>query len=232
MCAEAHPGVVLAAPVEQLTHEAEVVDSVDALAVPSTSEQVPASAAPTDVAPARLDALDDRASADSEVSEFEAETRPEEASGARVLLPDAGDSPVDPTKLGALSEGGTNSGVLELSLGSIVGVISASLVANGIFQLLVGLERADICAQPGANNDPQCVSVDTPQLRYAASGLSFVFAIPTAVAAGLWIRRGVRVHRDYRAYRSNQAAKAPRTLRVSPYFGTRGRAGASLSLRF
>jgi hypothetical protein len=164
--------------------------------------------------------------------ELAAQTRPEEASGARVLLPDTDGAAIDTTQVGALSEGGTNAGALELSLGSIVGVISASLIANGIFQLMVGLDRADACAQPGAEADPQCFSVDRPGLRYAASGLSFAFAIPTAVASALWIRRGVRVNQDYRAYRAQQSSTPRRSLRIQPYVGLRGRAGLSLSLRF
>ncbi|MGB1698658.1 MAG: hypothetical protein ACPHRO_01810 [Nannocystaceae bacterium] len=162
---------------------------------------------------------------------FDAETRPEAASGARVMLPEE-EGPVDTSELGVLSEGGTNSGALPLALGSIVGLISASLIANGVYQLIVGLDRAARCVGDAAFNDPQCVSVDTAELRYASSGLSFVFAIPTAVAAGLWIRRGIRVNRDYRAVRGAGEAKLSPTLQLHPYVGRRGRAGLSVRLRF
>lgn len=240
MCASLPPSAAWAAPAEdpRVTTEGEVplkateVSGASTLVPPPpTSPEADGVEAMEAVAPEeRLKAPDPLSTAPDQ--ELEAQTRPERSSGARVLLPDAETAAVDATQLGALSEGGTNSGALELSLGSIVGAIAGSLIANGIFQLMIGLDRADACAEPGAEDDPQCFSVDRPSLRYAASGLSFAFAIPTAVASVLWIRRGVRVHRDYRAYRAGQTSMGLRTLRLRPYVGARGRAGLSMSMRF
>ena len=143
-----------------------------------------------------------------------------------------GSRAIDTSARGVLSEGGTNSGALPLALGSIVGLISASLIANGVYQLIIGLDRAARCVGDAAFDDPQCVSVDTPELRYASSGLSFAFAIPTAIAAGLWIRRGIRINRDYRAVRLGDETKVSSTLQFHPYVGRRGRAGLTLRLRF
>jgi hypothetical protein len=240
ICVSLPPSAVRGAPAEQSQSTAEDEVPFAAAEVPGDRDPATSSLAAADadgvkeakavVPDMALEAPDPSSQgADPKLS---AQTRPEEGSGARVLLPDTEAVAIDAAQVGVLSEGGTNAGALELSLGSIVGVISASLIANGIFQLMVGLDRADACAQPGAEADPQCFSVDRPSLRYAASGLSFAFAIPTAVASALWIRRGVRVNRDYRAYRGQQSSTPRRSLRIQPYVGLRGRAGLSMSLRF
>lgn len=108
--------------------------------------------------------------------------------------------------LGELSAQGTDNGALELGLGSTAVVVTAALIAHGVFQIFEGRRKAEVCK--GFSTDPPECAFDGPNLRYAGAGLSFAFAIPVAVGAGLFLRKGVRIHRDFKAYRAREAAEA------------------------
>ena len=162
-----------------------------------------------------------------EVDTFEARDRPEASSGARVEIAPMPD-PSASSAVGTLSEGGTNRGILELTLGSMVALASVALVANGAYQIAAGVDRRAFCEMSG---QVCSLSGDSPTLRFSAAGLSFAFAIPVAVGAGFWLRRGVRVHRDYRAVRTAAGATARRGW-VIPFVFPRGMAGLAARVVF
>ena len=109
-----------------------------------------------------------------------------------------------PALVGELSSQGTDRGALELGLGSVAVGVTAALIAHGIYQIFEGQRKEEICR--GFASDPPECAFDGPNLRYAGAGLSFAFAVPVAVGAGLFLRKGVRINRDYKAYRALEGA--------------------------
>lgn len=119
-----------------------------------------------------------------------------------------------------LSQAGTRRGVIEFSLGSLMGVLSGVLIGRGAWEL-VRANRVDPCLE----FDVVCqdeASFQTRDSRIAA-GLSFGMAVPAALATGFLFARGARVHRDYKKWKLREG-----TVALSPTFD---RSGGGLSLR-
>ena len=89
--------------------------------------------------------------------------------------------------------------VFEATLGGVLSAASVGLVVVGAVQLQKGLAQQQACADANILDDPVCFTVDTPGSRFAAAGVSWGFAVPLAVGAGIWIGRAVRIKRASRA---------------------------------
>lgn len=138
---------------------------------------------------------------------------------------------------GQLSQDGTRHGALEIGLGVVLSGAAAGLVAFGAVQLVRAREHVGFCQQSvdvisetpesGGGIDP-CV-FDPPPLGFASAGLSWGFAIPIAVGAGLLFARARRVRADARAFE----ALHPRAARLrASGWGRRDAGGLTLELRF
>jgi hypothetical protein len=124
------------------------------------------------------------------------------------------------------SEGGTRRGVLELTLGSVVAGSSGLLVGRGIWELVRAPRTEQACANGSDSVD--CQFPNPGRQGRIAAGLSFGFAAVLGVAAGFLLVRGVRTHRDYRAFQAAQAR-----VSVRPWATIQQPAGGvSLQLRF
>jgi hypothetical protein len=128
-----------------------------------------------------------------------------------------------------LSRGGERKGGIELALGSITAVLSATLIGRGVWELVKANRTAERCKQD-PSYDPTC-DLDNPPGRggKVAGGLSLAFAVPVAVASGFLFRYGVRIRRDHRKFHQQNAT--PPTAMVSPWFGARS-GGVGLHVRF
>ena len=98
--------------------------------------------------------------------------------------------------VGVLSEGGRDRGELELGLGSVTLAVGAGLVAIGAIELRRGLDRRARCE---AEFNDAC-TLDPPGLIFASSALSFAFSVPALVGGSLLLRKGILIHRDWRAF--------------------------------
>lgn len=108
----------------------------------------------------------------------------------------------DKEPVGVLSEGGTDRGALELGLGSVTLVTALGLIAVGSVQIVRGLEKQEACA---SFDRPADCDLDPPELNFAAAGLSFGVMVPLIVAGSLWLRKGIRINRDWRAVRAAES---------------------------
>lgn len=142
---------------------------------------------------------------------------------------DGREGPEAPPALGDLSARGTDNGALELGLGATSIVVTGALIAHGIYQIFEARRKAEICL--GATTDPPECNFDGPNLRYAGAGLSFGFAVPVAVGAGLFLRKGLRINRDYKAYRKQNPATTLRFDGLSAWARARPGVGRSGGLR-
>jgi hypothetical protein len=127
-----------------------------------------------------------------------------------------------------LSKGGTQRGGLELALGSITAVLSGVLIGRGVWELVNANRIEKECADD-ASSDPNCTGVLGARpwrMARVAGGLSLGFAVPMAIASGFLFRRGVRVHRAWKAWHAQGRAVA-----VTPWADRQG-GGFSLRLRF
>lgn len=122
------------------------------------------------------------------------------------------------------SEGGTRRGVLELTLGSVVGATAGLLVGRGGWELVRARRIEEDCAM--GSEAIECQLFDRPgrQARIAAT-LSFGFAGVLGLASGFLLARGIRTHRDWREWKAQNAR-----LSVQPWAAVR-HAGGGLSLR-
>lgn len=124
------------------------------------------------------------------------------------------------------SEGGTRRGVLELTLGSIVGATSGLLVGRGVWEVIRAGRIEDECAT--GSDAIECTFVRPGRQARIAAGLSFGFAGVLGLASGFLIVRGIRIHRDWREWKAEQAR-----VSLSPWASVRDRGGGlSLRLRF
>lgn len=154
------------------------------------------------------------------------------AGGPPVITPDLG----EPLPEGSrdLSRGGRERGVLEFTLAGVTAATSATLITFGA----VGVHRArelraycddlPVDEQGLVIDDPVCRSFtgDPVVNQLVSAGLSFFFAAPMGVASAFLLRRGLRIHRDYKRARATDL-----TFRPAPYLTPRG-AGLTLTLRF
>jgi hypothetical protein len=126
------------------------------------------------------------------------------------------------------SKGGTQRGGLELALGSITAVLTGVLIGRGAWEL-VNANRIEEECRNDASSDPNCTGVLGARpwrMARVAGGLSLGFAVPMAIASGFLFRRGVRVHRAWKAWHAQDRAVA-----VTPWAGRNG-GGLSFALRF
>jgi len=127
-----------------------------------------------------------------------------------------------------LSKGGTQRGGLELALGSVAAVLSGVLIGRGAWEL-VNAEKIEKECADDTSSDPNCTGVLGARpwrMARVAGGLSIGFAVPMAIASGFLFRRGVRVHRAWKAWHAQERAVA-----VTPWAGRDG-GGLSFGLRF
>lgn len=131
--------------------------------------------------------------------------------------------PVEPEGpvVGELSEGGTDSGVLVIGLASVTLATAGALIAFGAIQIQRGRDKQEVCDIDPALNECQ---IDRPVVRFASAGLSFGLSVPVAVAGALWMRKGVRIRRDYKAFHQGQKVE-------TRLIGQVGRDGASAGIR-
>lgn len=125
-----------------------------------------------------------------------------------------------------MSESGRRQGVTELSLGAVTGTVSLILIGRGIWELTELQRLRRECDAFGGSDDLGCQLRNPPLHPGIAAGLSFGFAVPLGVASGLLLGRGVRIHRDYKAYR-----KAHPEVALHPWGGPGG-GGLTLRGRF
>lgn len=124
------------------------------------------------------------------------------------------------------SEGGSRQGVVELTLGSVVLATSGLLIGRGIWEVFQSRRIVEICDEGGDSID--CQFANPGRQGKIAAGLSFGFSAVIGVAAGFLLVRGVRINRDYRAFKATQAR-----LSLAPWATLRQPAGGlSLRLRF
>ena len=127
-----------------------------------------------------------------------------------------------------LSKGGTQRGGLEFALGSITAVLSGVLIGRGVWEFSNAEKIEDRC-RDGLMVDSSCAGVLGARpwrMARVAGGLSIGFAIPLAIASGFLFRRGVRIHRSWKAWKAQEGAVA-----VSPWMDRTG-GGLGFSLRF
>jgi hypothetical protein len=124
------------------------------------------------------------------------------------------------------SEGGTRRGVLELTLGSIVGATSGLLVGRGVWEAIRAGRIEEECAR--GSDTIECTFVHPGRQARIAAGLSFGFAGVLGLASGFLLVRGVRIHRDWREWKAQSAR-----LSLRPWASIRDPSGGlSLRLRF
>ena len=131
-----------------------------------------------------------------------------------------------PPKDADTSEGGRRQGVTEISLGAVTGAVSLILVGRGIWELTEMQRLRRECDEFGGSDDLGCQLRNPPLHPGIAAGLSFGFAIPLGVASGLLLARGIRIHKDYKAFR-----KANPEVALHPWAGPGG-GGLTLRGRF
>jgi len=152
-----------------------------------------------------------------------------------VITPDLGEPHPDGVTTD-LSRGGRERGVLEFTLAGVTAATSATLITLGA----VGVHRArEIRAYCDAlptddqgfviGDDAPCRALlgDPATNQLVSASLSFIFAAPMALASAFLLRRGLRIHRDYKRAR----AATDLALQPAPYL-TPGGGGLSLTLRF
>jgi len=124
-----------------------------------------------------------------------------------------------------LSRGGERKGGIEIALGSITAVLSATLLGRGIWELALAKRECT----GDTTLDPTCM-IDGNEGRggLVAGGLSLAFSVPIAVASGFLFRHGLRIRRDYQKFHREHAKP---TASISPWFGSRG-GGVGLRVRF
>lgn len=132
---------------------------------------------------------------------------------------------------GDRSHGGRERGVVEFALTGVTAALSATLITLGAVQLHRGLVIRDHCQTPAGRSDDVCAPLtgDPYVNATVSSALSFVLAVPVAVASGFLARRGLRIQRDYRAWREKNPELA--RLRLAPWASAQG-GGLGLRLRF
>ena len=129
-----------------------------------------------------------------------------------------------PPPLGELSSGGTDRGTFELILGSVTVGVAATLGVVGAFALDTGIRRREEC---DFDYTSYC-DVVSPNLDFAAAGLSWGVMLPLTVAGGLLIAKGRRIRRDHRRFHAQPTGVSLRASR-----STRGTAvGLGFGLRF
>ncbi len=131
-----------------------------------------------------------------------------------------------PPKGADTSEGGRRQGVTEISLGAVTGTVSLILVGRGIWELTEMRRLRRECDAFEGSDELGCQLRNPPLHPGLAAGLSFGFAVPLGVASGLLLARGIRIHKDYKAFR-----KANPELALQPWAG-RGGGGLTLRGRF
>jgi len=127
------------------------------------------------------------------------------------------------------SEAGSRRGILELTLGSVVGATAGALVGRGAWEIVRARRIEETCAT-GTGTAIECSFISPGRQGRIAAGLSFGFAGVLGLASGFLLARGVRIHRDYVEWtRKNGRAQ----------LGVRGwasvqqpSAGVSLRIRF
>ncbi len=124
------------------------------------------------------------------------------------------------------SEAGSRRGVLELSLGSVVGATAGLLIGRGLWEIGQSRRIEEDCAAGG--EALECTFVSPGRQAKIAAGLNFGFAGVLGLASGFLLVRGVRIHRDYRTWVRNNPSEA--RLTVQPWASVR-RPGGGLSLR-
>lgn len=125
-----------------------------------------------------------------------------------------------PPPLGELSSGGTDRGTFELILGSVTVGVAATLGVVGAFALGTGIRRREEC---DFDYTSYC-DVVSPNLDFAAAGLSWGVMVPLTVAGGLLIAKGRRIRNDHRLFHAQPTGLS---LRAS-----RNARGTSIALGF
>ncbi|MEM9453517.1 MAG: hypothetical protein AAGF11_05010 [Myxococcota bacterium] len=124
------------------------------------------------------------------------------------------------------SEAGTRRGVLELTLGSVVGATAGLLVGRGAWEIVQARRIEEECAM--GSLAIECSFARPGRQGRIAAGLNFGFAGVLGLASGFLLVRGIRIHRDWREWQARNAR-----LSVQPWASTRRRSGGmSLRLRF
>lgn len=123
------------------------------------------------------------------------------------------------------SEGGTKNGALEITLGSVLLGLTGVLIGRGIWEIPRASKLEQACAAD-TTSDPACTTLRHPgRTGRISAGLSLGFAVPIGVAGSLLLARGVRIHKDNRAWhRAHDIA-------LRPVVGSRG-VGLVLEARF
>ncbi|MCA9707394.1 MAG: hypothetical protein KDK70_16200 [Myxococcales bacterium] len=121
------------------------------------------------------------------------------------------------------SEAGTRRGVLELTLGSVVGATAGVLVGRGGWEIVRARRIDQECAS--GSDAIECTFERPGRQGRVAAGLNFAFAGVLGLASGFLIARGVRTHQDWRRWQA-------RSARVSAQpWATLREPGGGLSLR-
>ena len=126
------------------------------------------------------------------------------------------------------SEEGTRNGALEFGLGSVAAVVTAVVIARGIWELTQIDEARRDCLAGAAElacSDPATFA----RGNRIAAGLSFGFAVHLGVATGFLFARGVRTRRDWQAWH-REYPQAPE-VSLMPRASRRG-GGLALHVRF
>ncbi|MEZ4385922.1 MAG: hypothetical protein R3A79_31675 [Nannocystaceae bacterium] len=149
--------------------------------------------------------------------------------GAAPPVITSANSPAAEERDADLSRGGAERGAVEFALAGVTGALSVTLIALGGAQLHRAYEIRDYCDEHA--NDPACspLTGDPYVAGVVSSSLSFFFAVPSAIASGFLIRRGLRTRRDYDAWRAKNPGLAG--ARVTPWM-RQGGGGVGLHVRF
>lgn len=129
-----------------------------------------------------------------------------------------------------LSNGGTESGVIEFALAGVTASLAASLLMLGGFQVRRGQELQKHCAMAWTFTPKECQTFtggDPERAAKISAGLSFTLAVPIGVASAFLLRRGLRIRRDALAWHRQNPALS--NLRLAPW--TRHK-GGGLALQF
>ncbi|MCA9660603.1 MAG: hypothetical protein KC486_19840 [Myxococcales bacterium] len=128
-----------------------------------------------------------------------------------------------------LSHGGSERGAVEFALAGVTGALSITLITLGGVQLKRSYEIRDYCDDH--TTDPACTPLtgDPYVAGVISSSLSFFFAVPSAIASGFLLRRGLRTRRDYDVWQAKNPGLAG--ARVTPWL-RRGGGGVGINLRF
>ncbi len=135
---------------------------------------------------------------------------PSAGAEAEASQPEGPEPEAGGASIGLLSNMGEDRGSFELGLGSVVLGVGVGLLVLGAVELKRARDRKAQCTTNNFGDYDSNCDLDPAGLIFASSALAFTFSVPAFVGGALLVKKGAKIHRDYRAVK-----RASLTLRFS-----------------